>query len=187
MKRKSKIILFSAAAAGVAFVCSAVLYRGPGPPAPDVSADSPRETVEYLSSEDFVKMDKADKQQYLDEVGRTYGETPMLTLLLNSGLSEQQRQKLMESVLPVIGPVMNRRIDEFESLSAKERTARLDAIIDRLEQYRRSNPGAMLSPERFNLMLQHVDPYTRARLRKHIPEMRRRMEQRGIPTGDRPF
>lgn len=72
-------------------------------------------------------------------------------------------------------------------MSPEQQQVRLDAIIDRLEEQRRENPQAMFSPERFNLMLQYVDPHTRARLREHMGAMRQRMAERGIPTGDRPF
>jgi hypothetical protein len=42
------------------------------------------------------------------------------------------------------------------------------------------NGGRMFSLQRLGLILQYVDPYTRARLRKHIPELTRRMVERGI-------
>jgi hypothetical protein len=140
-----------------------------------------------LASEEFVKMDKDSKEEYLEQINQTYTETPVLTLLLGSSLSEQQRRQLMANILPIIGTGIGQRIDEFESMPAEQQQVRLDAIIDRLEEYRKVNPQALFSPERFNLMLQYVDPHTRARLREHIPAMRQRMAERGIPIGDGPF
>jgi len=155
MKRSTKVVVGCVlAAAGV--VCAVLLFNGSGSPPPDPNEATAQETVEYLASEEFVKMDNDNKEEYLKQINQTYTETPVLTLFLNSDLSEQQQ-------------------------------VRLDAIIDRLEEQRRENPQAMFSPERFNLMLQYVDPRTRARIRKHIPAIRKRMAECGIPTGDQPF
>jgi hypothetical protein len=156
-------------------------------PGPDANEATAQETVEYLVSEKFVEMNKDGKQEYLEQINERYADAPVLTLLSNSSLSEQQRQQLMANILPIIGPGIDKRIDEFENMPAEQQQVRLDAIIDRLEEYRKVNPKAMFSPERFNLMLQYVDPHTRARLREHIPAMRRRMAERGIPIGDGPF
>jgi hypothetical protein len=182
MKRNRKIIIAFSVTVCVLFALLVVLSLDFGSAPPDPQAATPDQTAEYLASEQFVKMDRDDKEQYLDKISRSYSETPMLTLFLNSSLSEVQRQKLMENILPVIGPGISQRIDEFESLSPREQTARLDAIIDRMEQYRQSNPGTMFSPERFNLILQYIDPHIRARIRKHIPAMRQRMSERGITS-----
>jgi hypothetical protein len=62
-----------------------------------------------------------------------------------------------------------------------EQTARLDAIIDQLQEARQSNQGTKTSStERLNLVLQYLDPHTRARIRKHIPALLVRMQERGI-------
>ncbi|MBN2136742.1 MAG: hypothetical protein JW720_02940 [Sedimentisphaerales bacterium] len=186
MKNGIKIaVLGVVVAAGIA--CIVLLSGGSGSRPPDAQDATAEQTAEFLASEKFVEMDKGDKEQYLGQINDSNNPAPMLTLLMNSGLSEEQRQKVMSNILPVISVGMNRRIDEFEALPPEKQTAQLDAIIDQLEQSRRGNSGVMFSPERMNLMLQYVDPHTRARLRKHLPEMRKRMEQRGIPTGDRPF
>ena len=181
MKRSRKIIIVFSVTICILFAFLVVLSLDFGSASPaELEAATPEQTAEYLASEQFVKLDRDDKEQYLDQINRSYSETPMLTLFLNPGLSEAQRQKLMENILPVIGPGISQRIDEFESLSPQEQTARLDAIIDRMEQYRQSNPGTMFSPERFNLILQYIDPHIRARIRRHIPAMRQRMSERGI-------
>ena len=178
----------SCAVGAAAVVCAVLLFFGGSDSSPpDANEATAQEAVEYLASEEFVKMDKDSKQEYLEQINQTYTETPMLTLFLNSSLPEEQRRQLMANILPIIGPGIGRRIDEFESMSGEEQRVRLDAIIDRLEEHRRVNPQAMFSPERFNLMLQYVDPHTRARIREHIPAMRHRMAERGIPIGDGPF
>ena len=104
----------------------------------------------------------------------------MLTLFYNPKISEPQRQKLMANVLPVIGPIVTQRLDEYENLPPREQTARLDAIIDQMMKFNKENGGRMFSPQRLGLILQYVDPYTRARLRKHVPELTKRMVERGI-------
>ena len=188
MKSKTKIGIVCAAGGITVVVCAAYfLLGGPDSPPPDANEATAQETVDYLASEEFVKMGKGGKEEYLEQISERYSDTPVLALLSNSNLSEQQRQQLVANVLPIIAPGIGQRIDEFENLPAKEQQARLDAIIDRLVEYRKVNPQAMFSPERFNLMLQYVDPHTRARLREHIPAMRQRMAERGIPISDGPF
>ena len=187
MKSGTKIGVFCVVGAAVVVCAVLFFFRGSDSPPPDANGATVQQTVEYLASEEFVKMDKDSKEEYLEQINQTYTETPVLTLLLDSSLSEQQRQQLTANILPIIGPGIGRRIDEFENMSGEEQRVRLDAIIDRLEEYRRENPQTMFSPERFNLMLQYVDPHTRARIREHIPAMRQRMAERGIPIGDGPF
>ena len=185
---KRRIYVFgSFVLVAVSAVCAAFLFSHSGEAPPDVKEATAQETVDYLASEDFVKMDKDNKEEYLEQINKSNTQTPMLTLFLNSNLSEPQRQKLMANILPVISPLINRRIERFEKMPAQEKRILLDAIIDRMELFRQANPDKMFSRERFNLILQYIDPHTRARLRKHIPEMHKRMAERGIPTGDRPF
>lgn len=187
MKSRMKIGILGIVVAA-AIVCVVVVFLGgPDVSPPDVNEATPQVTAEYLASQEFVEMGKGGKEEFVEQVSQTYPDAPVLTLLSNSDLSEEQREQLMANIMPVIAPVIARRLDEFENMSKQEQQTRLDAIIDRLEAYRQTNPQAMYSPERFNLMLQYVDPHTRARLRKHIPEMRERMDERGIPTGDGPF
>jgi hypothetical protein len=180
MTGKRKIAIAFCAAVPVVVIMSLVLWGrfGSRPPAFDVN--SPQKTAEYLASEKFVKMSMEAKRRYLEEIRQSYGKVPMLTLFYDPKISEPQRQKLMANVLPVIGPIVSQRIDEFESLPPGEQTARLDAIIDQMVRFDKENGGRMFSLQRLGLILQYVDPYTRARLRKHIPELTRRMVERGI-------
>ena len=98
-------------------VCAAFLFSRSGEAPPDAKGATAQETVEYLASENFVKMDKGNKEEYLEQINKSHTETPMLTLFLDSNLSETQRHKLMANILPVISPVINRRVDEFENMS----------------------------------------------------------------------
>ena len=177
--RKRLVVVFSVVVP-VALVCVVALSGLFGSRPPVFDANAPEQAVEYLASEQFVKMGMDDKRQYLEEIRQSYSETPMLTLFYNPNISESQREKLMANVLPVIGPMASERIDEFESLPAQEQTARLDAIIDQMERFRQDNPDRTFSPQRLALILQYMDPHTRARIRKHIPALTRRMAERGI-------
>jgi hypothetical protein len=182
MTGKKKIaIAFCAVVPIVVIFCFGLWGRFASIPS-KFDVNSPEKAVEYLTSEKFVRMSIEDKRQYLEQIRRFYSETPMLTLFYNPKISEPQRQKLMENVLPVIGPMVSQRIDEFESLSPQEQTARLDAIIDRMALFNTENGGRMFSPQRLALILQYLDPYTRARLRKHIPDLTKRMVERGISS-----
>ena len=180
MTGKRKIAVASCAAASVVVICGFSLWRrfASGPPAFDVN--SPEKTVKFLASDKFVKMSTENKRQYLNEIRQSYSEAPMLTLFYDPKISEPQRQKLMANVMPVIGPIVSQRLDEFESLPPRQQTARLDAIIDRMALFNQENGGRMFSPQRLALILQYLDPYTRARLRKHIPALTKRMVERGI-------
>jgi len=182
MTSKKKIAIAFCAAVSVVIICGLGLWGrfSSRPPAFDVN--SPEKAVEYLASEKFVRMSIEDKRQYLEQIRQSYSETPMLTLFYNPKISEPQRQKLMENVLPVIGPMVSQRIDEFESLSPRQQIARLDAIIDQMALFNTENGGRMFSPQRLALILQYLDPYTRARLRKHIPDLTKRMVERGISS-----
>lgn len=155
---------------------------GPKPPEPQVAA--PEETVAYLASERFAKMGQDHKREYIQKIRVPDSETPVLTLLFNPSVSEDQRRRAMENVLPAVAPVIDQRLDEFDRLPAAEQTARLDAVIDQLQATRSGGAGGMVaSAARLNLILQYIDPHTRAKLRDHMPALRARMKERGIKAG----
>lgn len=181
MKKNHRIIIACCAAgllvlAGV-FVASHLTRSRPPVP----QAATPEKTVEYLASSAFVKMAPQDKRGYVRAIQVSGSKTPVLSLLFDPGVPQEQRRRVMENVLPVVGPVIEQRLDEFDRLSTAEKTARLDAFIDQLRTARREGQGGMSSSvERMNLVLQHVDPHTRAKMRKHIPALMARMKERGI-------
>ena len=182
MTGKRKIVVAFCAVVPVVIICGLGLWGrfSSRPPAFDVN--SPEKAIEFLTSERFVRMSIEDKRQCLEQIRQSYSETPMLTLFYNPKISEPQRQKLIENVLPVIGPMVSQRIDEFESMPPRQQTVRLDAIIDQMALFNTENGGRMFSPQRLALILQYLDPYTRARLRKHIPDLTKRMVERGISS-----
>lgn len=150
---------------------------------PEPSSAEPERTVEYLSSATFARLDRDDQQRYIEKIRVPGSETPVLTLLLAPNVSQDRRQRVIENILPAIGPVIDRRLDEFDRLPVAEQTARLDAIIDRLQQTRRDHAGMMASAQRLSLVLQHLDPHTRAKIRRHLPALRARMKERGLKVG----
>lgn len=182
MTGKRKIIVAFCVAVVVVVTCCLSLWSHLSSRPPTFDVNSPEKTVQYLTSEKFVRMSIEDKRHYLEQIRQSYSETPMLTLFYNPKISEPQRQKLVENVLPVIGPMVSQRIDEFENLSPCEQTARLDSIIDQMVLFNTENGGRMFSPQRLALILQYLDPYTRARLRKHMPDLTKRMVERGISS-----
>lgn len=151
------------------------------PPVPQ--AESPGQTVAFLASDAFAKMDLDDRREYVRQIQVPGSETPVMSLMFGPGVSEEQRRRVMKNVLPVVGPLINQRLDELDRLPPAQRTARLDAFIDQMQKSRREHPEGVSSAERMNLMLQYVDPETRAKMRKHIPALLVRMKQRGIRTG----
>ena len=180
MKKNHKILVVSCAAvllvpAGLWVVSSLSRAR----PVPEKLA-TPEQTVEYLASEAFVRMAPDEKQQYIEAIQLPGSQTPVLSLLSNPNVSDDQRRRVMENVLPVMAPVISRRLDEFDRLPLPGQKARLDAVIDQLQKAKQDNAGPMSSAERLNLVLQYVDPHTRAKIRKHIPALLVRMKERGI-------
>lgn len=180
--KKRRITIACGAAAVLVAVCGLGLPRL-NRATPPPQAGTPEQTVEYLASEQFATTDRDDKQQYIRQMRVADSNTPVLTLLFNPNVSEQRRQKVIENILPVVAPVINQRLDEFERLPPAQQTVRLDAVIDQMQAFRKDHPNGLSSAERFNLILQYVDPHTRARLRKHLPALRARMKQRGLPVG----
>lgn len=180
MKKNRKVVVSCGVAGVIVLACVlAALHRaGPQPPSPQTAA--PEQVVEYLASSAFVKMAPAAKQAYIEEIRVPGSETPVMSLLSNPSVPEEQRRRVMENVMPVVGPVIAQRLNEFDQLPLAERNARLDAFIDQLQKGRQGNQGMMSSVERMNLVLQYVDPHTRAEMRKHIPTLLSRMKERGI-------
>ncbi len=151
------------------------------PPVPQ--AETPEQTVAFLASEAFAKMDLDDRREYVRQIQMPGSQAPVMSLMSDPSISEEQRRQVMKNVLPVVGPLINQRLDEFDQLPAAQRTARLDAFIDQMQKSRQDNQGTVSSVERMNLMLQYVDPQTRAKMRKHIPALLSRMKERGIRSG----
>jgi len=183
MKKQHQILLGCAAAAILIALSIVGVRRWNRPTPPEPQADKPEETVEYLASEQFVKAAEDDKQEYVQKLRVRDSQTPILSLLFNPNVTEQQRKKVMAHVLPVIAPMIEQRVNEFQQLPPAQQTARLDAIIDQMQTFRKNHPAATASAERLNMILQYVDPHTRAKLRKHVPALRARMKQRGIEPG----
>lgn len=180
MKKNHRIIIVCCAAGLLVLVCvfAASRLTRSRPPAPQTA--TPEKTVEYLASGAFVKMAPEDKREYLRAIQVPGSKTPVLSLLFDPGVPPEQRHRVMENVLPVVGPVIEQRLDEFDRLPAAEKTARLDAFIDQLQAARKGNQTMPSSVERMNFVLQYVDPHTRAKMRKHIPALMARMKERGI-------
>jgi hypothetical protein len=183
MKKNHRTIVVCCAVGLFALACMLAASRVTRSRPPQPQAATPEQTVEYLASEAFVKMDTDDKRQYVREIQVPGSRTPVLALLFNSSVPEEQRRRVLENILPVVRPVIEQRLDEFDRLPSAEQTARLDAVIDQLQEARRSGTGTMSSVERLNLILQYVDPHTRAKIRKHIPALLVRMKERGIQGG----
>lgn len=185
--KKSRAIVVVCGAAGLLVLAGAfAAMRGAHARPPQPQAATPEQTIEYLASGAFVKMAPAAKREYVREIRVPGSQTPVLSLLFNSNVPEEQRRRVMENVLPVAGSMIQQRLDEFDGLPAAEKTARLDALIDQLQVARRDGQGMVSSVERLNLVLQHLDPHTRANIRKHVPALLVRMKERGI-QGAYPF
>jgi hypothetical protein len=180
MKKNHKTIVVGSAAGLLALAGLFVtlsLTRS-APPAPQ--AATPEQTIEFLASDKFARMNEDDKRRYIRQIDVPDSRPPILSLLFRPGVSDEQRQRVMERILPVVGPLIDQRLDAFDRLPAAEQTARLDAIIDQMQQNRGDRPGLLSMAKRLNLVLQYIDPHTRAKVRQHMPALVARMQERNL-------
>jgi hypothetical protein len=180
MKRRYKTLAAGGAAGLLILACLLVALRATRSRPPQPQAAAPEQIAAYLASGAFVKTAPDEQRRYLQAIQVPDSKTPVLALLFHPDVSDDQRRRMLENILPVVGPVINQRLDEFDRLPAAEQTARLDALIDRMQAARQNKVGTMSSMERMNLVLQYLDPYTRAKMRKHVPALLLRMKERGI-------
>ncbi len=174
-------MLAAGGAAGLlVLACLLVGLRATRSRPPQPQAAPPEQIAAYLASTAFVKMAPDEQRCYLQAIEVPDSKTPVLALLFRPNVPDDQRRRMLENILPVVGLVINQRLDEFDRLPAAEQTARLDAFIDQLQAARQDHVGTMSSVERLNLVLQYLDPYTRAKMRRHIPALLLRMQERGI-------
>jgi hypothetical protein len=183
MKRQHRMLAAGGVAGLLILACLLVALRATRPRPPQPQAAPPERIAAYLASAAFVRMAPDEQRRYLQAIKVPDSKTPVLALLFRPDVPDQQRRRMLENILPVVGPVIDQRLNEFDRLPAAEQTARLDALIDQIQAARQSNTGTMSSVERLNLVLQYLDPYTRAKMRKHLPALLVRMKERGIQTG----
>jgi hypothetical protein len=182
MKNKQKMVV-ACGVAGLLMLAglwAALRMVRPRPPEPQ--AATPEQIAEYLASDAFGKGTPDARRRYLREIQVPGSKTPVLALLFHPNVPEDRRRRVLENVLPVIGPVIDQRLEEFDRLPAAEQTARLDALVDQMQAARQGSSGMMSSVERLNLILQYVDPHTRASVRRHVPALLARMKERGVQT-----
>jgi len=84
-----------------------------------------------------------------------------------------------------IGMAMRMYVDENSNLmpiaaQLPSEEPNLPTITDVLLPYVKDREVMHCPADRFNLILQYVDPHTRAKLRKHVPALLIRMKERGI-------
>jgi hypothetical protein len=180
MKKNYRIPIACGVAGLFALACvlAALHLTRSRPPVPQ--AASPEQMVGYLASAAFARMAPDDKREYIRSIQVPGSQAPVFSLVFNPSVPQEQRRRVMQNVLPVVGPLIDQRLDEFDRLPPAAKTARLDAFIDQLQEARRENQGMASSVERLNLVIQYVDPRTRAKMRKHIPALMARMKERGI-------
>jgi len=180
MKKNSKILIGCCTAGLLALACVLLVSTVTRSRPPVPQAATPEKTVEFLASQAFAKMDSDDQREYVRRIQVPGHQTPVLSLMFGPTVSEEQRRRVVQNVLPVVGPLIDQRLDEFDRLPADQKVARLDAFIDQLQKSRKDNQGTISSVERMNLVLQYVDPQTRSKMRKHIPALMARMKERRI-------
>ncbi len=181
MRKNTKITLWGIIGVMAISAASFGLYQTLKPAAPDPQTATPDEVINYLSSDRFAKLAVTDRQNYMQRFHDSQFQNDMFFFNLDPGnLSEEKRLALMKNVLPAVAPMIKQRLNEYESLPQAQQMARLDTIIDHMLRNQKSGAPVGLTPQRLNLILQYLDPETRAQIRKHVPDLLIRMGQRSI-------
>ncbi len=210
MSKKTVLILFIGAAlvAGAATAYSLWPARegDPAPPAPPpVPAEqTPGQTVKYLASEEFGRLDDADKQEYFDSVVDHY-ESKKTWPVPRAELTDEERERLRKNAGPLFQKMIGKRIDKYFQLPREERTAYLDEMIDRMEEMRKARqerrkqeeeakpgtpgastsghpgpPGRDFKPEWLKRWIEETPPEERAKQAQFMMAIQKRRLERGF-------
>lgn len=110
-------------------------------------------------------------------------------------LTDEQRMELFESSIPMWEPFMRKQLDEFFAKTPEEQRKQIDEEIDRMQEFRRNNPGAngpgngrggpQMSPDQMDefmkRMVAHLSPDVRAGFEIRINMFNDRLKERGLP------
>ena len=154
---------------------------------PGLDETNPGKIAKYMASDEFAKLDESTRREYFRALRDNADK-----------LSDQDRDKLRESMGRSMRQQMQARLDEYFELPADQRQAHLDNIIDRM-QARRANgmpapgnpppddrpngqrgPRRGFTPDRLKRMIENTPPERRAKMAEFMKAMRKRMEERGI-------
>ena len=207
MNKKTVLILFIGAAlvAGAAAAYSLWPAREGDPAPPPVPAEqTPGQTVEYLASEKFGRLDDAAKQEYFDSVVDHY-ESKKTWPVPRAELTDEERERLRKNAGPLFRKTIGKRIDKYFQLPREERTAYLDEMIDRMEEMRKAGrergkhqqqvkpgtpgastsghpgpPGRQFKPEWLKRWIEETPPEERAKQTQFMMAIQKRRLERGF-------
>ncbi len=174
--------------AAAAAAVTAWVWLGASPPPPDPKSATVQEKAEYLASDRFGDLEVEEKREYLEQLRQETEIQNQPRPLLMPDLTDEQRDQIIINAMPVISQWVNDRWAEYEALSPAEQQARLDKIVDRIEEFRQQNPQAYqdrlkrFTPERLNMLLEHSDPQTRLKVSRFRTALEKRMKERGVPV-----
>jgi hypothetical protein len=202
MSRRAAIV--SLAVALILAAAGAVALFATGGEAPTAAApwpqeQSPGEVVVYLASEEFARLPLDERREYLAATGEAKelwsgedGEAAM------AALSSAQRQRLRRNIGEVYESGWRRELNRYFELSAEERVAYLDEMIDKAQAKataRKEAGGETQStaktkgksdsgfgPEDFHSYIVKTDPARRAREMEFKRAYIERMRERGIAS-----
>jgi hypothetical protein len=208
MTRKKLILTIGAAVVVIAGGATALTIWGYTLP-PDPKTAKPEEVTKYLASDQFAKLPVEKKQEYFETLHQESQGPPHQMMQAARNLPEKQREKLRENIGSMFMARMEKEIDQYFELPAEQRTAYLDEMIDRHEQFRqqmrnrrppdngndrsreagaddrqRRRPGGRgrhWTPERHKQMLKHISGERRAKFSEFMEAMRKRRQERGLP------
>lgn len=209
MTRKKRILIVGAAVLVVgAAGATAYLFRDYFTPPPNPETAKPEEVTHYLASEKFARLPVEKKQVYMQKLRRNTEGNPRRMMRTARNLPEKERQKLRENIGSVFRARMEQAVDRYFELPPEQRTAYLDEMIDRHEQFRRERqarraagenerpregrsndqrrrrPGGRRgrrTPERHKRRIKRISGERRARMTEFMEAMRKRRRERGLP------
>ncbi len=194
------------------------LPRGGNSSAADPEQQTDEEIKEYAASEGFGRLSVEQRDKYIKEVVESRANPDdnaeqdggpgraVRRLFRGIGeLTEKQREQLHKNLAPIMRRRFEQRLDEYFTLSPREKQEKLDEFIDRMQQWRsrrtsqehlqssdgdaktkhRRRPGGP-STERMKRMIESTPPEFRAKVTEFIKDLHNRMEERGIEPPEPP-
>jgi len=169
---------------------------------PDIAQATREQILHYLASDEFGRLDKDQRADFVAQVRQARpDERPMMFAAVQS-LSDHERDNLRRNVRPLFQRQMHKRIEAYFELPEDQRAARLDEMIDEMQQRMANRPSPEQSRDsadpndgraghrgprsrwrdlgRMRERIETTDPKVRAERAEFFRAFRARMQERGL-------
>lgn len=134
MKKKNLVIAFSMGGLSLAALIGLCAWMFSSPStAPDPSAQTPEEKVEFMASSEFKSLPDSEKKEYFEKLRKEGGMREMMRQ--SRTLPDESRERLRGNTREMFRAMMTERVDQYFSLKTKqEKIAYLDKLIEERRQ-----------------------------------------------------